>query len=277
VESATRAGRGGLTVSVSTAETPPKSRPVRGQFPYVEIEKVVDNLKAAAARGDHVESQRLADGYVALVIVYAQGQLDVSKTFFLPTVFSVLASIERKYPIQSDARQQLARQLARSLEEAATLSALVEGFKGVVQHLSAIRKAMQGPNAVRIEATLHYLRNNFTERLRLREVARVAGFSPPAFVRIFREKTGTSFLPFVRALRVECAKDLLATSKMTLEQIAGRTGFRTTQNLIRSFRRVTGRAPREFRAHDRTQGMTTPGQPKIARSDLFRPLLAMSQ
>jgi transcriptional regulator GlxA family with amidase domain len=136
---------------------------------------------------------------------------------------------------------------------------------------------VQGPKAVRIEATLHYLRNNFTERLRLRQVARMAGFSPQAFVRIFRETTGTSFLPFVRALRVEFAKDLLATSKMTLEQIADRTGFRTTQNLIRSFRRVTGQAPREFRADDRTQGMTTPGQPKIACSDLFRPLLAMSQ
>ncbi|HET6281795.1 MAG TPA: AraC family transcriptional regulator [Polyangia bacterium] len=231
-----------------TEPTPQKKRPADRQFRYIEIQKVVDDLTAAAEREDYAETQRLADGYVALVVGYAQDQVDVSRSFLLPTVFSVLDRIERKYPIRSDAREQLADDLVQSLEEAGSIAALVDSFKGALQRLSVIGKAVQGPKIVRLEATLQYLRRNFTERLRLPEVARKAGFSVPAFVRIFRETTGMSFLPFVRALRVEFAKTLLATTEMTVEQIAFSSGFQSQHHLIRSFRTVTGRTPGEFRA-----------------------------
>lgn len=235
-------------VTVMTDPAPQKKRPADRQFRYIDIQKVVDELTAAAEREDYVETQRLADSYVSLVLGYTHEQVEVSRSFFLPTIFSVLDRIERKYPIRSDAREQLADDLVQSLEDAATVGGLVESFKAALQRLSVIGKAVQGPKIVRLEATLQYLRRNFTERLRLPEVARKAGFSVPAFVRIFRETTGMSFLPFVRALRVEFAKTLLATTEMTVEQIAFSSGFQSQHHLIRSFRTVTGRTPGEFRS-----------------------------
>ena len=228
--------RSSLTgLGVMTDPTPQKKRSVDRQFRYIDIQKVVDDLTAAAEREDYVETQRLADSYVALVLGYSQDQVDVTRSFFLPTVFSVLDRIERKYPIRADAREQLADDLVQSLEEAASVSGLVESFKAALQRLSVIGKAVQGPKIVRLEATLQYLRRNFTERLRLPEVARKAGFSVPAFV---------------RALRVEFAKTLLSTTEMTVEQIAFSSGFQSQHHLIRSFRTVTGRTPGEFRGEN---------------------------
>jgi transcriptional regulator GlxA family with amidase domain len=125
---------------------------------------------------------------------------------------------------------------------------VIEGFRESLQRLCFVSsKALHGPKVIRIEATLHYLRQNFAERLRLPEVARKAGFSVPAFVRVFKEATGTSFLAFVRALRVESAKKLLTTTQMTTEQIAQSSGFQSQHHLIRSFKKVMGQTPGAYR------------------------------
>lgn len=237
--------------SETEVDDTPQKQLADKQVKYVELHKIATEMTAAAQRGQHGDVQRLADSYAALVLGYSHEQVDVSRSFFLLTVFSTLGGIERKCPIRSDAREQLAEDLVLSLEEVDSIKHLVEAFKSALQRLSVIGKAVQGPKIVRIETALRYLRRNFTERLHLAAVARMAGFSVPGFVRIFREMTGTSFLPFVRALRVELAKTLLGTTKMTVEDIAASSGFRSSVHLIRSLRIVTGRRPSEFRTDNR--------------------------
>ena len=100
------------------------------------------------------------------------------------------------------------------LEEAQSLYQVIEGFKEALARLGLVSSsALHGPKVLRLEATLQYLRENFAEPLRLPEVARRAGFSVPVFTRAFKQATGTSFLSYVRSLRVEHAKSLLASSR----------------------------------------------------------------
>jgi transcriptional regulator GlxA family with amidase domain len=51
----------------------------------------------------------------------------------------------------------------------------------------------------------------------------------------------------VRALRVEHAKRLLATSQMTTEQIAQVCGFQSQHHLLRSFKKVARQTPGAYR------------------------------
>jgi transcriptional regulator GlxA family with amidase domain len=83
--------------------------------------------------------------------------------------------------------------------------------------------------------------------LRLPEVAKRAGFSVPVFTRAFKQATGTSFLSYVRSLRVDHAKRLLASSALTTEQIAQSCGFQSQHHLLRSFKKVVGQTPGEYR------------------------------
>ncbi|HEY0710886.1 MAG TPA: AraC family transcriptional regulator, partial [Polyangia bacterium] len=149
---------------------------------------------------------------------------------------------------RTEARDRFASDLVVKLEEAQSLYQVIEGFKDALARLGLVSSsALNGPKVLRLEATLQYLRENFAENLRLPEVARRAGFSVPVFTRAFKQATGTSFLSYVRSLRVEHAKRLLSSSALTTEQVAQSCGFQSQHHLLRSFKKVVGQTPGEFR------------------------------
>lgn len=235
-----------LTALTTTAHEEQPARPSR-LLRYTQLHKLVDQLTAAAEREDHGELTRVADDYCAMAVRYARGRVRVSRSLFLPTVFAVLQRIEKKYPLRTDAREQLSDEMIEGLESASTVDALVKSFKTALQRLSAIGGAAQGPKLARIQAIMNYTRRHLAMRLRLPDVARKAGFSVPAFVRAFKETTGTSYGPFLRGLRIELAKRLLADGR-TVDEAAAGSGFETQHNLARSFKTLVGQTPSEYRA-----------------------------
>ena len=100
---------------------------------------------------------------------------------------------------------------------------------------------------MRLEATLQYLQDNFAQHLALPDVARKAGFSLPSFSRVFKQTTGTSFLPYLRTLRVDHAKKLLTTSLLTTEEVAQACGFQSQHHLARSFKKLVNETPGAYR------------------------------
>ena len=215
---------------------------------YADLQKAADALVEAFERESDVEIRLASDKYVQLVLAYSAERIEMARSQFLAMLFQLLARIERRYPIRTDARDRFANDLVAKLEEAQSLYQVIEGFKDALARLGLVSSsALHGPKVLRLEATLQYLRENFAEPLRLPEVAKRAGFSVPVFTRAFKQATGTSFLSYVRSLRVEHAKRLLASSALTTEQIAQSCGFQSQHHLLRSFKKVVGQTPGEFR------------------------------
>jgi AraC-like DNA-binding protein len=215
---------------------------------YADLQRSADALLEAFERESDVEIRLASDKYVQLVLAYSAERIEMARSQFLAMLFQLLARIERRYPIRTDARDRFANDLVGKLEEAQSLYQVIEGFKDALARLGLVSSsALHGPKVLRLEATLQYLRENFAEALRLPEVARRAGFSVPVFTRAFKQATGTSFLSYVRNLRVEHAKRLLASSALTTEQIAQSCGFQSQHHLLRSFKKVVGQTPGEFR------------------------------
>ncbi|HET6284109.1 MAG TPA: AraC family transcriptional regulator [Polyangia bacterium] len=200
-------------------------------------------MSAAFDREDGPETQRLVDLYVAMVAGYANNHVETARGFFLPMLCSFLLRIDRKRPMPVDAGEQLADDLITDLEAAATIARLVDAFRSGFWRLQEISRPVRGPKILRVDAAVSRLRRDFTSRMSLSEVARKAGFSLPAFVKIFRERTGTSFLPFVRSLRVEYARRLLIDTDMTSDEVASASGFHSVLRMNRAFRIVTGATP----------------------------------
>jgi AraC-like DNA-binding protein len=222
--------------------------PADKQLRYSDLQDVATALIAAADRENPAEMRLASDRYVRLVLGYADERIEFVRSLFLATLFQLFNRIERRYPMRTDARDQFVDDLTLKLEEAGSLYHVIECFGESLQRLCFVAsKALHGPKVIRIEATLQYLRENFAEHLRLPEVARKAGFSVPAFARVFKEATGTSFLAYLRGLRVESAKTLLATTHMTTEQIAQSSGFQSQHHLIRSFKKVMRQTPGAYR------------------------------
>ena len=100
---------------------------------------------------------------------------------------------------------------------------------------------------VRIARVLASLRERLSERWTIAKMARLAGMSRAAFIRLFTATTGVPPLTYVTRLRIEVAKALLAETDEAAAVIAERVGYGSVYAFSRAFTRLTGKPPMLFR------------------------------
>jgi AraC family transcriptional regulator len=83
--------------------------------------------------------------------------------------------------------------------------------------------------------------------LSLRRLAGLTGMSLDGFIRSFKRSTGVPPHQYVLRKRVESAQALLADRRLSLTEIALRTGFSDQSHFSKIFRRMIGVAPRSYR------------------------------
>ena len=107
----------------------------------------------------------------------------------------------------------------------------------------------------RINKVCDYIDQNFGRELTLDELARIAGFSPYHFHRIFSAMTGETLFAFIQRLRLEHAAALLCTpnSIQTITEIAGICGFSSSSVFSRTFKQRFGDTPSVYRSRNMNQ------------------------
>jgi AraC-like DNA-binding protein len=101
-----------------------------------------------------------------------------------------------------------------------------------------------------MEEARRYVDQHFTGPLRLKELARKAGLSQPAFLKGFQRATGHKFSKYLQALRLEEAKRLLRVSPLSVERVAQESGFNSASYFVQAFKRATGYSPGSYRKTD---------------------------
>jgi AraC-like DNA-binding protein/ligand-binding sensor protein len=101
-----------------------------------------------------------------------------------------------------------------------------------------------------------YINKHKTEELSLADVAKAAGASVFHFCKVFHKATGIKFTDYVARVRVEDARTRLLNPNLRISEIAYDVGFQSLTQFNRTFKRVFGQSPSEFRArlssHKRT-------------------------
>jgi len=98
-----------------------------------------------------------------------------------------------------------------------------------------------------VAAAVQIIENQFTEPLRIEDVANSVYVSADWLTRLFVSATGRTPRDYVRYLRIERAKALLLSSLDSITEIAGKSGFGDSAYFARAFRQATGMSPREYR------------------------------
>lgn len=93
-----------------------------------------------------------------------------------------------------------------------------------------------------------YIREHSGEELSLATVAKIVNMSASYFSEKFKEATGVNFVDFVGRTRIEKARNLLANPSLRISEIAYEVGFQSLSQFNRAFRRITGKAPSEYRS-----------------------------
>ena len=92
-----------------------------------------------------------------------------------------------------------------------------------------------------------YIQEHYGERISLDEAARVVNASTRHFCKVFKTVTGITFTDYLARVRVEQAKLLLGNPHLRVSEIAFETGFESISQFNRSFKRITGHSPTQFR------------------------------
>lgn len=99
-----------------------------------------------------------------------------------------------------------------------------------------------------VRAALDYMREHCTEHISLANVADQVYVSQWHLSKLINKHTNQSFLELLSVMRIDRAKALLSDPSLRIHAIAEQVGYNDVAHFSKSFKKVTGKTPVEYRA-----------------------------
>lgn len=113
--------------------------------------------------------------------------------------------------------------------------------------VSLISSSRASANRQIFETAVQYIKSNYNKNMTLDEVAAHVYISPYYFSHGFKSFTGMNFMEYLKKVRIEEAKKLLLTSKMSLKNVSKKVGYQDPNYFSRVFKNMVGIPPSDFR------------------------------
>lgn len=94
----------------------------------------------------------------------------------------------------------------------------------------------------------NFVANHYRQPIRVSEIARSVGMSASAASRLFKEACGVNLIQFLNQHRVSYARNLLANTRLGIEEIVDASGYRSASRFYAVHRKLFGQSPMEYRA-----------------------------
>lgn len=98
-----------------------------------------------------------------------------------------------------------------------------------------------------IQKALQYIEKHLKEELNQREVADHVYLNPSYFSVLFKEEIHLTFSEYITRRRIQHAKNLLISTKLSIADIAEESGYKTAKYFIKIFKELEGITPSAYR------------------------------
>ncbi|PSL01692.1 AraC family transcriptional regulator [Cecembia rubra] len=103
-------------------------------------------------------------------------------------------------------------------------------------------------NLPKINLVFDYVRNNYTEKITLEQIAEMVNMSPTAFCRYFKYKSQKTFSRFLIEVRIANACRLMLQNDFNTAESCYNSGYNNLSNFHKHFKSITGMTPLEFKS-----------------------------
>ena len=98
-----------------------------------------------------------------------------------------------------------------------------------------------------VKKTLEFIREHYAEQISLQDAAEAAEVNPAYLSYLFKQEMTIGFSNYVQELRIDCAKKLLSGTSCKVKDVAFRSGFGDYHYFSKTFKKITGMSPAEYR------------------------------
>ena len=113
----------------------------------------------------------------------------------------------------------------------------------------SIKELPEDKNLVKLKTVLSFIRSNYDKQIALSDMAQIVSMSPKYFCHFFKSMTRKTPVDYLVSYRVEKAARKLLSTDMSVTDIAFATGFNDLSYFIKTFKKLKGETPANFRKH----------------------------
>jgi YesN/AraC family two-component response regulator len=205
------------------------------------------NLMASLRKGDAVEAKETLNELLAMIIFSNPGQIKYVQLRIIELVV-LISRLEISPAKSGNISMEINSQNLKLVQEAKTIEELTDIIHTIVDRISGAISSFRGiPHAAALRKAENFILDKYTRKISLKEIASVAGLSPPYFSTIFKEEMGENLSKYLNRLRVEKASRLLLETDMSLSEIAACCCFEDQSWFSKIFKAYTGISPGKYR------------------------------
>lgn len=104
------------------------------------------------------------------------------------------------------------------------------------------------PSAFIVDKALQYMKENCVRRIRLSDVSDSVYVSQWHLSKLLNRYTGRSFFDILSDLRIAKSKEMISDPSLRIHEIAVMVGFSDVAHFSKTFKRLTGKSPVDYRA-----------------------------
>jgi len=112
-----------------------------------------------------------------------------------------------------------------------------DGYKAQLEHSQTDR----------LSDVYKYVQKNFKENISLSTIANISNLTPQSFCRLFKKRTGKSFVEYLNEVRISAACRYLLDTDWTVSEVAYNCGYKTVSNFNKLFKNISGLSPKVYR------------------------------
>jgi YesN/AraC family two-component response regulator len=112
-----------------------------------------------------------------------------------------------------------------------------DGYKAQLNHFETDR----------LSNVYKYVQKHLKEEISLRTIAGISSLTPQSFCRLFKKRTGKSFVEYLNEARISTACKYLLDTDWSISEVAYNCGYKTVSNFNKLFKNITGSSPKLYR------------------------------
>ena len=115
-------------------------------------------------------------------------------------------------------------------------------------------------NQQKIKRAIEYIQENYDKDLNMAVVSNHISMNYSLFSSLFKEFTGSNFVNYLKAIRMEKAKELLAETDLRIVEISAKIGYDNEKHFMKTFKASCGVSPSEYRKNAQRQNFPEEGE-----------------